>query len=397
MKRVILHNDRDFTLRRRHPWVLSGAICRVEGGEPGPGETVAVLGGDGAALALGAWSGASQIRIRVWTFDPAEEVDAAFFGRRVQAALDARKRLDILEPGGAGRIVNSESDGLPGVTVDRYADYLVVQLTSAGAERHRNDILNALRARVPCRGIYERSDSATLAAYECLPPHCGVAWGEDPPEFIEIREDNRRFHVDVRRGHKTGFYLDQRANRELVGRYAQGAEVLNTFSYTGGFGIAAALGGARHATHVDLSTDALALARRNIALNSLDPGAHTLEEANVFEYLRACRDRGASFDLVVLDPPKFAETRGTVMKASRGYKDIALLGIKLLRPGGILATFSCSSHVDAPLFWKITAGAAMDSKRSLRVLHHLFAAPDHCVSPDFPQGEYLKGFLCAVV
>jgi len=397
MKRVILHKERDFSLRHRHPWVLSGAVNRVEGGDPEAGETVAVLGGDGAPLALGAWSGASQIRIRAWTFDPEETVDAAFFGRRVQAALDARRRLDTLAPGGAGRILNAESDGLPGITVDRYADFLVVQLTSAGAERHRNAILEALRSRVPCRGIYERSDSATLAAYECLPPHCGTAWGEDPPPLIEIREDDRRYWVDVRRGHKTGFYLDQRANRDLVSRYAAGADALNAFSYTGGFGIAAALGGARHVTHVELSTDALSLARRNLELNGLPADAHTFEEANVFEYLRECRDRGASFDLVVLDPPKFADSRGTVMKASRGYKDIALLGIKLLRPGGILATFSCSSHVDPALFWKITAAAAVDSRRSLRVLHRLSAAPDHCVSPDFPQGEYLKGFLCAVV
>jgi 23S rRNA (cytosine1962-C5)-methyltransferase len=224
-----------------------------------------------------------------------------------------------------------------------------------------------------------------------------LAWGAEPPEHVEIREDARRFWVDVRNGHKTGFYLDQRENRELVGRYAAGAEVLNAFAYTGGFGIAAALGGARHVTHVDLSADALALARRNAALNGLDPDAHTFEEANVFTHLRACRDRGASFDLVVLDPPKFADSRGAVMKASRGYKDIALLGIKLLRPGGILATFSCSSHVDAALFWKITASAALDSGRSLRVLHRLFAAPDHCVAPEFPQGEYLKGLLCSVV
>jgi len=397
MKRVLLHKDRDFSLRQHHPWVLSGAIDRVEGGEPEPGETVAVVArGNPLPLALGAWSGASQIRVRVWTFDPAENIDAAFFHRRAQSALDARRRLDILRPGGAGRLVNAESDGLPGVTVDRYADFLAAQFTSAGAHRHKAEILDALRALVPCRGIYERSDSASLA-HEGLAPCCGVAWGEEPPQHVEIREDGRRFLVDVRNGHKTGFYLDQRANRELVGRYAAGAEVLNAFAYTGGFGIAAALGGARHVTHVDLSADALELARRNVALNGLSESAHTFEEANVFECLRACRDRGASFDLVVLDPPKFADSRGAVMKASRGYKDIALLGIKLLRPGGILATFSCSSHVDAALFWKITAAAAMDSRRNVRVLHRLFAAPDHCVSPDFPQGEYLKGFLCSVV
>ncbi|MCL1888530.1 MAG: class I SAM-dependent rRNA methyltransferase, partial [Kiritimatiellaeota bacterium] len=266
MKRVILHRERDFPLRHHHPWVLSGAVARVEGGEPEPGETVAVEGGDGAPPALGAWSGGSQIRVRVWTFDPAENVDAAFFARRVEAALVARRRLDTLAPGRAGRVVNAESDGLPGVTVDRYADFLVAQFTSAGAHRHKAEILDALRARVPCRGIYERSDSSSLA-YEGLEPRCGVAWGEEPPALIEIREDNRRFWVDVRRGHKTGFYLDQRANRELVGRYAEGAEVLNAFAYTGGFGVAAALGGARHVTHVDLSADALALARQNVALN----------------------------------------------------------------------------------------------------------------------------------
>jgi len=396
MKRVILQKDREFSIRHHHPWVLSGAVKFIDGGTPENGETVAIINSANEVAAIGAWSGGSQIRIRAWTFNPDEIPDAAFFSRRVETALLARTHLDIFEPGRAGRVINAESDGLPGVTVDRYADFLVAQFNSAGAHRHKAEILDALREQIPCRGIYERTDSDTLA-YETLEPSCGVAWGEAPPDLVEIREDNRRFLVDIKNGHKTGFYLDQRANRELVTRYARGADVLNAFAYTGGFGIAAALGGARHVTHIDLSRSALELAQRNVELNGLPLDAHTFTGENVFEALREQRDRGLSFDLVILDPPKFADSRATVMRATRGYKDIALLGIKLLRPGGILATFSCSGHVDAELFWKITAGAALDSGRTVRILHQLRAAPDHCTVPSFPQGEYLKGFLCSVI
>ena len=395
MKQIYLHKGRDFSLHNRHPWVLSGAVERIDGGAPESGETVAVINDKNEILALGAWSGTSQIRVRVWTFNPDETPDAAFFKRRAETALNLRKRLGVFAPDGAGRLINAESDDLPGVTVDRYTDFLVAQFTSAGAHRHKAFILDALRELVPCRGIYERSESDSLQ-YESLAPHNGVAWGDEPPDTIEICEDKRRFLVDVKNGHKTGFYLDQRDNRGLVSHYAQGADVLNAFSYTGGFGIAASLGGARHVTHIDLSRPSLDLARRNVELNNLALENHTFTEANVFEELRALRDRNASFDLVVLDPPKFADSRAAIMKASRGYKDIALLAIKLLRPGGILATFSCSGHIDMELFSKITASAAVDAGRDLRILHRLSAAPDHCVSSNFPQGEYLKGFLCAV-
>ncbi len=395
MKRILLKKTRDFSLLHRHPWILSGAIASTEGDAPEPGETVALVNADNQTLALGAWSGESQIRVRVWTFNPDEIPDAAFFSRRVSAALNARRHLDVLAPDAAARLINAESDGLPGVTVDHYAGFLVAQFTTAGAHRFKPLITAALREHIPCRGIYERSDVATMT-YEGLAPQCGVLHGETPPYAIEIREDNRRYLVDVIRGHKTGFYLDQRANRQLLSRFTRDADVLNAFSYTGGFGIAAALGGARHVTHVDLSADALRLAQRNIALNNLSADAHTLTEGNVFEVLRACRDSRKTFDVIILDPPKFADSRAALMKASRGYKDIALLALKLLRPGGILATFSCSGLVDAGLFRKITAGAALDANRDVRVLHHLTAAPDHLTSLAFPEGDYLKGLLCAV-
>lgn len=395
MIRVTLKKNRDFSLRHRHPWVLSGAIASINGPEPQPGETVLLTSADGTDLALAAWSPASAIRARVWTFDPTETIDTPFFQKRIAAALAAREKLAPLAPGRAARLLNAEADGLPGVTADRYANHLVLQLTTAGAQRHKPAITAAWQASLPCHTIYERSDTSAMAR-EGLPPVSGPLAGDAPPDLVEITEPSARFLIDIRNGHKTGFYLDQRDNRAILARFAPGADVLNAFSYTGGFGIAAANAGARHVTHIDLSVDALDLARRNAALNNQPDTQHTFTHGNVFELLRTFRDSRRQFDLIILDPPKFADSRGALMKATRGYKDIALLGLKLLRPGGILATFSCSGLVTPDLFWKITAGAALDANRDVRVLHHLSASPDHLASPHFPEGLYLNGLLCSV-
>ena len=396
MTTVILKPDRDHTARRRHPWIFSGAVARLEGAEPASGETVAVEADDGTVLGIGAWSPTSQIRIRLWTFGDGGAVDAAFFEQRLAAAMAAREALPpSRRDTDALRLVNAESDGLPGLVVDRYGEFLVCQFAAAGVERWKAEIVAALQQRHPCAGVYDRSN-LDVREREGLPPATGVLAGAEPPESIEICENGCRFGVDVRQGHKTGFYLDQRDNRALVAAHAAGAAMLNAFAYTGGFGVAALKAGAASVAHVDLSGPALARARANTERNGIDAATSEFIEGNVFEVLRTFRDRRRSFDLIVLDPPKFVESKGHLMAACRGYKDINLLGLKLLRPGGLLATFSCSGLLAPELFQKIVSDAAVDARRDVRVLQRLGAAPDHPDSLTFPEGLYLKGLLCRV-
>ena len=390
MHTVIIKSGREKSLRRRHPWVFSGAVARLIG-TPAPGDTVAVQAANGQPLGVGAFSPRSQIRVRLWDSDPQTTVDEAFFAQRIAAAA-VRRRLPPLGDTDALRLVNAESDGLPGLIVDRYGEFAVCQFLSAGVEAWKPALVAALRAELPVRGIFERSD-ADVRRKEGLAPSVGTLWGETPPPVIEITEGPLRFEVDVHHGHKTGFYLDQRENRRLVAVYAAGAEVLNAFSYTGAFGIWALHGGARSVTHVDSAAAALATAERHTALNGFDPRAVSLVQADVFEQLRHYRDTGRCFDLIVLDPPKFAATGGQVPRAARGYKDINLLGFRLLRPGGRLFTFSCSGHIELDLFKKIVADAALDAGRRGCILHDLGQAPDHPVGLHFPEGRYLKGIV----
>ena len=392
MTDIILHPNRDFSLLRRHPWIFSGAVAKVEGA-PEPGESVRVLSAEGAVLGIGAYSPSSQIRVRLWAFDDRQPVSDAFVRERVARAVGARAVFVAEEATNAFRLVNAEADGVPGLIADRYGDWIVCQFTTAGAERWKREIVAALQTFSPCRGVYDRSD-VDVREREGLPPATGVLAGEPPPERIEIVENGCRYWVDVCGGHKTGFYLDQRDNRALVKRYANGCDVLNAFSYTGGFGIAAVAAGATSVTHVDLSGPALELAKANTALNTCHVDESSFQQGNVFEVLRKFRDEGRSFDLVVLDPPKFAESKGSLMKAARGYKDINLLGIKLLRPGGMLATFSCSGLMTPELFHKVVADAAVDAKRDIQVLKRLQQAEDHPEGLCFPEGLYLKGLLC---
>lgn len=391
MKIVRLRPGRDKATRRHHPWIFSGAIGSLSR-EPEPGEDVLVTDADGAPLGVGAWSPASQIQIRLWRFDEGA-VDADFLHARLAAALAVRAGMAERFDTDALRLVNAEADGLPGVTVDRYGDVLVGQFASIGAERHKAEIVEALLALTGAASFYERSD-VDAREHEGLEPARGLLAGAEPPERIVIHEGPVRFEVDVREGHKTGFYLDQRENRRLVAEAAKGRRVLNTFCYTGGFGVAAQAAGAEAVTHVDLSAPALAQARRNTALNGL-PEAEFIQ-GNVFQELRGFRDRARDFDLVVLDPPKFADTRKLAEKALRGYKDINLLGLKLLAPGGLLATFSCSGAIDAATFRMVVAEAARDAGRNVRILRELRQAPDHVEALTFPEGLYLKGLLCHV-
>lgn len=395
MVQVYLKPGRDHSVARRHPWIFSGAIARVEG-TPEAGGTVAVCDDSGALLGRGAWSEESQIRVRMWSFDPAQEINAAFFETRLAQALAGRGTLLASDVTDAFRLASSESDGLPGVIVDRYADYLVCQFTTAGAARWKGAIVSILARLWPCRGIHERSDADVLR-HEGLAPSCGTLYGGEPPERIEIRENGCRFLVDVRAGHKTGFYLDQRDNRVLVAPLATGGDMLNVFAYTGGFGLHAQCAGAASVTHVENSAEALALARENAALNSCKVGDESLVQGNAFEVLRKFRDSRRSFDLIVLDPPKFGDARKHVMAACRGYKDMNLLAFKLLRPGGILATFSCSGLVTPEIFRKVVTDAAVDARRDVQIIRHLQQATDHPVGLAFPEGLYLKGLLCRVM
>jgi len=392
-QKVFLQPKREYATVRRHPWIFSGAIRDVTGA-PAAGETVAVCDAKGRCLGYGSWSPSSQITVRMLSFSPDEVPDAAFVRRRVADAVERRK--DMLAGGGtnACRLVNAESDGLPGVVADLYGCTAVVQLATTGAEFWKNEIASALMESVPgCAGVWNRSDVDSRAR-EGLSPATGLLVGAEPPELIEIREGAIRYLVDVRKGHKTGFYLDQREARAMVGAYSKDADVLNCFSYTGGFGLAAQAAGARAVTHVDASADAIALARRNAALSPNPAGTDVdFLVADAFKQLRRYRDEGRSFDLIVLDPPKFADTKAGLMRATRGYKDINLLAMKLLRPGGILATFSCSGAVTPELFAKVCAEAAFDARRDFQIIARTRQAADHPVLLSFPEGLYLKGLV----
>ena len=395
MKAIVLKRGREKSLIRRHPWIFSGAIARVEG-HPERGETVAVLAAEGALIARGAYSPQSQIAVRIWTFDPQDEVSPIFIGERLERAIESRCAARA-EDGPVGlRLINAESDGLPGIIVDRYGDFLVVQFLSAGAEYWKGPIVETLSRCAPVAGIYERSD-VDVRGKEGLPRFAGVLAGREPPDLIEIREGSCRFLVDVKRGHKTGFYLDQRENRGMIAEFSRAAEVLNCFSYTGAFGIAALKAGAAHVTNVDSSASALDLVQRNAQLNALD--ALTLEnvEGDAFAVLRGWRAAGRQFDVVILDPPKFAESQRQLARASRGYKDINLLAFRLLKPGGILFTFSCSGLMVPELFQKIVADAALDAGCEAQIIRRLSQASDHPTLLSFPEGSYLKGLICRVV
>lgn len=387
MHKLILKPGREKSLKRRHPWIFSGGVARIEG-KPQAGDTVAVHADDGALLAIAAYSPESQIRARVWDWAK-RDIDAAFFAQRIAQAAAARH--DLLADG--VRLVHGESDGLPGVVADRYGDTVVLQLLSTGAERWRGAIADALAALPGVQRVIERSD-ADVRALEGLPPQSGLLRGAATAEPLIVTEHGLQFAVDAEHGHKTGFYLDQRDNRLLLRGMVKDRTVLDCFCYCGGFALNALAGGAAAVTAIDSSGPALAAAQANAARNKL-PAAEWLE-ADVFQSLRKFRDAGRRFDLIVLDPPKFAPTAAHAEKAARAYKDINLIGFKLLNPGGVLMTYSCSGGVSPDLFQKIVAGAALDAGVDARIERWLHAASDHPVALNFPEGEYLKGLLCRI-
>ena len=389
MKNIRLREGKERALQRRHPWIFEGAI---QSGRADSGETVRVESAAGAFLAWAAFSPNSSIRLRAWSFDAAERIDAAFFRRRIDAAVAYRTRLPIRSDG--VRLIHGEADGLPGLVVDRYGTLLCAQFGATGVERWKPVIADALLAATGCERLYERSD-ASVRALEGLPSVTGWLRGEGETATV-LQEHDWRLHLDVASGHKTGFYLDQRDNRL---RFAQAVRqfgvrrVLNCYGYTGGFSVAALMGGAERVVTVDSSAPALQAARDNVALNDLDATRHETRDADVNQTLREALAQGERFDAIVLDPPKFAPTVAQAERAARAYKDINRLALKLLPPGGLLFTFSCSGGVGPELFHKIVAGAGLDAGVDAYVVERLCAAPDHPQTVCFPEGDYLKGLV----
>jgi len=391
MHKLILKPGREKSLKRRHPWIFSGGIARVEG-NPQAGDAVVICSADGAALAVAAYSPQSQIRARVWDWT-VQNIDAAFITQRINRAAASRSALQLADVTDGLRLVHGESDGLPGIVADRYADTVVVQLLSTGAERWRDAIADALAALPGVKRVIERSD-ADVRALEGLESRSGLLRGAAAGAPLIVTEHGLKFSVDAEEGHKTGFYLDQRDNRLVLRKLTRGKAALDCFCYSGGFALNALAGGAAAVAAIDSSGPALKVAQANAALNQLD-GIEWLE-ADVFKTLRTFRDAGRKFDLIVLDPPKLAPTAAHAEKAARAYKDINLLAFKMLNPGGLLMTYSCSGGISPDLFQKIVAGAALDAGVDARIEGWLHGAADHPVALNFPEGEYLKGLLLRV-
>ena len=385
-----LRAGRERSLKRRHPWIFSGSVARVAG-RPEPGDTVVVEASDGTFLAHAAYSPSSQIVARVWSFDEGDVVDDAFVAHRITTS--AMRRSPLLARTNAARLVFSEADGVPGLIADRYGAFVVVELTTAGAERWRDTIAESLAGLPGVEGVYERSD-IDVRRREGLEQRVGRLRGVEPPDLLSIEEDGATYAVDVRRGHKTGFYLDQRESRRAIADLAAGRRVLDVFAYTGAFSVVAARTGAASTTSIDSSGPALALAARNLERNGCPPGE--LVEADAFSDLRRLRAQAERFDMIILDPPKLAHRADQVERSTRAYKDLNLIAFQLLQPGGILVTFSCSGLLDDLLFQKVVAGAALDARRDARIIGRLHQASDHPVHLAIPETSYLKGLICQV-
>ena len=389
MKTIRLRAGKERSLLRRHPWIFESAIAKGGGDS---GETVRVESAEGQFLGWASFSPQSKIRARMWSFDEKQRIDAAFFRATLAQAIRARSRFDVQSDG--VRLVHGESDGLPGLIVDRYGDTLVAQFTSAGVERWKDVIADALLAETGLSKLYERSD-ASSRTLEGLTEVKGWLRGEGPTDLI-LQEHDWKLHLSIANGHKTGFYLDQRDSRARFAsttRRLKFQRVLNCFCYTGGFSVAALSGGAGHVTSIDSSGPALEVAAANVALNGFDASRATWMDADVNASLRQFAQEGRTFDAIILDPPKFAPTVAHAERAARAYKDINRLGFKLLEPGGVLFTYSCSGGISADLFHKIVAGAASDAGVDGYITERMGGAPDHPMTIAFPEGEYLKGLV----
>ena len=392
--RISLNVGREKSLLRKHPWIFSKAINKIKG-KPMLGDTVDVFDSKGNWLAKGAYSPESQIRIRIWSFDEHQEIDRDFFFNKLQKA-QVRRDWFIAQGKLTGyRLIAGESDGLPGVTIDKYDNFLVCQLLSAGADFHRYTLVSCLKELYPDCHIYERSD-VDVRKKEGLEPVTG--WLTEPQDSTEcvIEEHGIKIHVDIATGHKTGFYLDQRDSRLTAGKFAKDKTILNCFSYTSTFALHCAANNAKEVINVDVSQAALDMGKRNLDLNGLADANVSFVKADVFKLLRTYREEKRRFDMIILDPPKFVESKAQLTGACRGYKDINMLAMQLLNPGGILLTFSCSGLMEASLFQKVVADAALDAKRNVYFVERLQQAADHPISSNYPEGYYLKGLVCQV-
>ena len=412
-----MKEGKERSLLRRHPWIFDGAIAK---GSADAGETVRVEGHDGRFLGWAAFSPSSKIRARVWSFDETQRIDASFFAARIDQAIKARSRFEIKSDG--WRLIHGESDGLPGLVVDRYADTLVAQFSSCGVERWKSVIVDALLAQTGLTRLYERSDASVrsleglpeatgwlagggaptlVASRTTLPPEGANFPGGGPSENcnsteIVITEHDWKLSLDVAEGHKTGFYLDQRDSRRKFADYTrrlQFQHVLNCYCYTGGFTVAALAGGAAHVTSIDSSGPAIERARANVALNGFDAGLTTMLDADVNASLRQFLKEGKTFDAIVLDPPKLAPTLAHAERAARAYKDVNRIALSILAPGGVLFTYSCSGGISVDLFHKIVASAGIAAGVDAFITERLGGAPDHPMTVNFPEGEYLKGLV----
>ena len=386
--KIILHETREKSLKRRHPWIFSKAVREVVN-PPENGADIDIYAADGSFLARASYSPNSQIRARVWSFNAEEKIDQQFFERKIREAAEART-LMLEETGmSACRLVDAESDGLPGLIIDRYNNFLVLEVLSAGAEYHLKDITSALRNIYPDDNIYERSD-VEVRTKEGLESRKGVIYGEEPPEELAIKENGgMQILVNIKEGHKTGYYLDQRDNRAALSKYCKGKSVLNCFSYTGGFSLYALRGRAKSVANVDVSQKALDIAKKNIVLNHLDPGRVKFIREDVFAFLRKEKKAGHTYDVIVLDPPKFAESKSQLDKACRGYKDINMIAASIINPGGYLMTYSCSGHMTV-------ADALLDAGRDGQIVEFLTQASDHPVALPYPEALYLKGLVVRI-
>lgn len=395
--RLILYDGRENPVLNKHPWVFSGAIAENMGPEPQPGDIVEILDANQNWLARGYYNPRSQIIVRILTWQKDERIDDAFWRKRLLEAANRRTLLNFEPDTTAYRLVNAEADGLPGLVVDKYADYLVIQCLTLGIDRRKDELAQQLVELFNPKGILERSDVG-IRKKEGLSRVVSVMAGEGPLPQLRVLENGIRMNADLYQGHKTGLYLDQRDNRRIIchTNLVKDREVLNVFAYTGGFTLYAACNGAGRITNVEASNQFLNQIEENLRLNLLDRSEDSYIAGDAFQILRQMRDENQKFDIIILDPPKFARHKRDIPAACRGYKDINLLALKLLRPNGLLATFSCSGAISQGLFQKVLLGAALDAGRNVQIIRNLGQASDHPVLLSFPESFYLKGFLCRV-
>ncbi len=395
MVEIKLKKGKEKAVYQRHPWVFSGALDKVKG-KPENGDVVKVLDAQGEFLAYGYYNDQSRVAVRLLEWDENVNIDEAWYEQKVNTAIDGRAHLLANEATTACRLIFSEADFLPGLIVDRYADFLSVQILSSGIEKAKETIIKVLVKRLQPKGIFDRSD-ATARTHEGITAENGLLWGENPAEFIEVKENGIKYHINIAEGQKSGFYCDQRDNRSILASYSTGKTVLDCFSYSGGFSLNAFAQGAAEVTSVDSSALAIETLKQNITLNQFDAAKHIAIQSDVNKQLRQFNDEGKKFDVVVLDPPKYAPSRSALDRAARAYKDLNRRGLMLLESGGLLATFSCSGAVDIETFKQIIAWAALDAGKEVQIIKQFCQPEDHPVRLSFPEGEYLKGLLLRVV